>query len=207
MAASHGAGIVQEVAAATAMPPEPSGNGHASQHSPTTNGYIANPSSTRRDGHAAAVEWRRSDFPDKITIPAGDMKVQFIGKVDNRAGVGIRVVFHEGRKNCPTAEEKDIVCKYIKGEDGERTGFTWNGQFGMWHPEIVRPGEDARNAAMTLTVAIRLDAESRVQELADALKHHQADAVGYSESASRAGQAANPFCLKDSPNSPVAQAD
>jgi hypothetical protein len=45
----------------------------------------------------------------------------------------------------------------------------------MWHKDI---GADAHTAK---AVAIRLDAESRVEKLAEALKQHQADPVGYAE--------------------------
>jgi len=68
------------------------------------------------------------------------MKVQFIDKGDNRAGIGIRVVFPEGSKNRPTAEEKEIIRQHIKGAEGENTGFGWNGQVGMWHKQIIREG-------------------------------------------------------------------
>jgi hypothetical protein len=50
--------------------------------------HIANPSSTRRESHAEAVTRR---LPDKLTVTAGDLKVQMIDAGRNEMGIGIRV--------------------------------------------------------------------------------------------------------------------
>jgi hypothetical protein len=172
-----GSGNAEQAAAATAIPAdfaEPSAREHGPLH-------LANPSGVRRESHAASVGKRQPALPDKITIPAGDMKVQLIDKGDNAAGIGIRIMFPEGSKDRPTPEEKEIIRRNIKGEDGEKTGFTWNGQMGMWHKDIFRNGEHPDDVPLTRPVAIRLDAERRVEKLAAALKHHQADPAGYAD--------------------------
>jgi hypothetical protein len=159
--------------------PEDNGH-HASHHKP----HVANPSSRPREphnGHAAAVSRRQQKLPDKLEIPAGDMLVQLIDKSDNAAGIGIRVVFPDGAEGRPTAEEKAIIRRHVKGEEGESTGFNWNGQVGMWHKHIVREGEHPDDVPATRAVAIRLDAENRVEKLADALRQHAADPVGYAD--------------------------
>lgn len=140
-------------------------------------GHIANPTARpRENGHAAAF---RRKLPDTLTIPVGDLKVQLIDKGDNRAGIGIRVEFPEGRK--PTDEEKEIIRRHIKGEEGQSTGFTWSGQIGMWQKDIVRRGEDSRDVPATRAVAIRLDAENRVKALAEDFKQLYTDPTGYAE--------------------------
>ncbi|MCE9565760.1 MAG: hypothetical protein K8U57_27360 [Planctomycetes bacterium] len=146
--------------------------------------YIANPSMTRRpvQSHAEAVTKRQSNLPSKLSVSAGDMKVQMIDKGDNAAGIGIRVVFPDGAENRPTEEEKAIIRRHVKGEEGENTGFNWNGSVGMWHKHIVRHGEHPEDVPGTRAVAIRLDAENRVEKLAEALRQHSADPVGFAES-------------------------
>ena len=177
-------------------------NGHAShhtrhhQHRERANGHIANPSSTRRESHAEAVTRRQAALPSKLTVSAGDMKVQLIDKGDNLAGIGIRVVFPEDRT--PTEEEKAIIRKHIKGEDGEHTGFKWDREIGMWAKPIVRENEFEDQVPPSRPVAIRLDAESRVEKLAEALRQHSADPVGYADMVrQRREQAANSDRIPD----------
>ena len=141
------------------------GNGFASQHAPRTHalGFIANQSSTRRESHADAVSRK---LPDKMTVTAGDLKVQLIDAGRNEMGIGIRVVFPEGRK--PTDEEKEIIRLHIRGEEGEQTGFKWDRDAGLWLKHILREGEHVDDVPPSRPVAIRLDAERRVQQLAEA---------------------------------------
>jgi hypothetical protein len=138
--------------------------------------HIANPSTTRR-GHAAAVR-RTHDLPDKLTVIAGDLKVQMIDRGSNEAGVGIRVEFPNGRK--PTPEELEIIRDHMRSENG-RPGLNWDRHAGMWHAEIVRPGEHPNEVPASRPVAVRLSVESRVQKLAEALREHQADPAGFAE--------------------------
>lgn len=155
-------------------------NTFADDHAPAershASGFIANPSSRRRESHAESVTRR---LPDKLTLTAGDMKVQMIDAGRNEMGIGIRVVFPEDRK--PTDEEKDIIRTFIKGDESHPTGFKWDAGVGMWHKMILREGEHVDDVPPSRPVAIRLDAESRVQKLADALREHSADPVGYAE--------------------------
>ena len=167
--------IVQDVANATV--PDAPANGFAAQLPPrtTATGYIANPSSKRRESHADAAR----KLPGKYGVAAGDLWVDMIDKGDNRAGIGIKVVLPEGRSL--SAEEKAIIRQHVKGEDGEQTGFNWDRDNGMWRKMIVRPDEDPASIPSSRPVAIRLDAESRVRKLADALREHSADPVGYAD--------------------------
>ncbi len=157
--------VVQQAAAATAMPTE-----HATP-----------PAHTHHNGHAAAVKKRQSTPHVKLSVPAGDTVVHLLDKGDNTVGIGIRIAFPEGAKDRPTPEEKEIIRQHIKGEEGERTGFNWDRQANAWIKPIVREGEHPQDIPTTRPVAIRLDAENRVAKLAEALKHHQADPVGYAE--------------------------
>lgn len=160
--------------------------------------HIANPSSVRRPHHgfANAVSHRRNNLPSTLGIKAGDMQVQLIDKGNNMAGIGIRVVFPEDRK--PTEEEKAIIRHHVKGEGDERTGFNYNGSLGMWHKDIARPGEGPSDIPASRAVAIRLDAESRVEKLAEALRQHSADPVGFAESVrQRREEAANAERIPD----------
>lgn len=141
------------------------------QDKPVT-GHLANPSATPRP-HNFAQQVKKS-LPSKMSVSAGDMIVQLIDAGNNEMGIGIRVVFPEGSKNRPTAEEKEIIREHMKGENG-RPGLNWDRHAGMWHAEIGADSPPARN------VAIRLNAESRVEKLAEALKHHAADPVGYAD--------------------------
>jgi hypothetical protein len=135
-----------------------------------------NPAIAPTNGHAAAVRQRRSVEHSKLTVPAGDMLVHLLDKGDNEAGIGIRITFQDGAKGRPTEEEKSIIRRVIKGEGEERpSGFAWNKENNMWHKEI---GADS---PMSRSVAIRLDAESRVERLAEELREHQADPVGFAE--------------------------
>jgi hypothetical protein len=161
---AQAATVIHQVADSTVMPTD---------HAP---GYIANPSSTVRvNGHVEAIKKRTAQPHSKTTFPAGDMIVHLIDKGENEAGIGIRVEFPQGAKNRPNEEEKAIIRRHVKGEEGQESGFAWKGDFGMWHKDIGRDSSPNR------AVAIRLDAESRVQKLADALKHHAIDPSGYAE--------------------------
>ena len=118
-------------------------------------------------------------LPSTLGVTAGDLVVQLIDKGDNRAGIGIRVKVPEGRTL--TDEEMQIVRRHVKGEDGEQTGFSWDRDNQMWHKQIVRAGENPDDVPRSRPVAIRLDAENRVEKLAESLKQHQADPVGFAE--------------------------
>ena len=146
---------------------------------------------TPANGHAAAVKQRRAVEHSKIAVPAGDLTVHLLDKGDNEAGIGIRVTMPEGRKL--TEEEKEIIRSNVKGEEnGYPSGFAWNGQMGMWHKDIGGDSAPAR------AVAIRLDAESRVNRIADELRQHQADPVGFAEMVQqRREQAAQGAALPD----------
>lgn len=165
--------IVQDVADGM-KPPEHQlpANGFVAKHAP---GHIANPSSKRRESHAAAV--RR--LPGTLTVMAGDLAVRLIDAGDNLRGIGIRVEVPEGRTL--TEDEKAIIRKHVKGEDGEQTGFRWDDFNKMWHKAIVRENEFEDQVPPNRPVAIRLDAENRVEKLAEALRQHSADAAGYAE--------------------------
>ncbi len=165
--------IVQDVADATKLPEsEPLANGFAAKHAP---GHIANPSSKRRESHVAAVR----KLPGTLTVMAGDLAVRLIDAGDNRMGIGIRVEAPEGRKL--TEDEIAIIRKHVKGEEGEQTGFTWDRDNQMWHKHIVRENEFEDQVPPSRPVAIRLDAERRVEQLAEALRQHSADPAGYVE--------------------------
>jgi hypothetical protein len=85
--------------------------------------------------------------------------------------------------------DNEISRRHIKGEDG-RSGFQWSGPMGMWHKNILRPDEHPDDVP-TRSVAIRLDAESRVKKLADALGQHHHDPVGYAQSVQQERQQAS----------------
>lgn len=122
------------------------------------------------NGHAARVR----KLPSKLGIKAGDLEVQLIDKGDNAAGIGIRVVPHNRQLS---KEEKDVIREIVKAPsaDGRPSGFDWEPGIGMWLKEI---GADAPGAK---AVAIRLDAERRVERLAEALADHQRDPAGFAE--------------------------
>lgn len=167
------AAIVRDVAEGTKLPEsEPPANGFVAKHAP---GHIANPSSKRRERHAAAVR----KLPSTMSVVAGDLVVRLIDKGDNLAGIGIRVEMPEGRTL--TEDEKAIIRKHVKGEEGEQTGFRWDSDLQFWHKHIVRENEFEDQVPPSRPVAIRLDAESRVEKLADALRQHSADPAGYAE--------------------------
>ena len=147
-------------------------NGFAAKHAP---GHIANPSSKRRESHAAAVR----KLPGTLTVMAGDLAVRLIDAGDNGMGIGIRVEVPEGCKL--TEDEKAIIRRHVKGEDGEQTGFAWDDFNKMWHKAIVRQNEFEDQVPPSRPVAIRLDAENRVEKLAEALRQHSADPAGYAE--------------------------
>jgi hypothetical protein len=131
------------------------------------------------NGHVAAINRKTQEYSKRV-IPAGDLAVHYISKADNKAGVGIKVEFPGGRK--PNAEEKEIIRRIVKGE-GEQypSGFEWKKDFAMWHKHFERPDEDLQDVPTIRIAAIRGDAERRAERLADALKQHQADPVGYRE--------------------------
>jgi len=166
--------VVQQVADSTRVPEQ---TGFAAQHAPRNQPYIANPSSKRRESHAASVARR---LPSTLGVAAGDLVVKLVDKGDNSAGIGIRVELPNGRTL--TDAEKEIIRQHVKGGEGEQpSGFAWNGQVGMWAKPIVRQNEDPRDVPSNRPVAIRLDAEARVERLAEALRHHSADPQSYAE--------------------------
>lgn len=135
------------------------------QHAePPTNGHVANPSSRPRS-HAQAVK----KMPGKLGIKAGDLVVELVD-FGNSGGVGIRVITPEGRQL--TDAEKDIIRENVKGEEGKPSGFSWQGKDRLWHKPIKRQGEALDDVPRARAVAIRLDAEGRVNALADALSQH-----------------------------------
>lgn len=135
---------------------------------PPVNGHIANPSSKPRP-HSFAQAAKK--LPGRLGIKAGDLTVEMVD-FGNAGGVGIRVVLPEGRQL--TDDEKNLIREHVKGENG-RPGLTWDRHAGMWHAQIGADSPPARS------VAIRLNAEGRVEKLAEALKQHQADPVGYAD--------------------------
>jgi hypothetical protein len=139
-------------------------------------GHIANPTAVRRESHAEAATRR---LPDKLTVTAGDMKVQLIDAGRNELGVGIRVVFPQGRG--PTDQEKELIRSHIRGEDGEPSGYKWDANAGLWHRPILKHGEHPEDVPPMRAVHVRLDGESRVQKLAEALREHSTDPVGYAD--------------------------
>jgi hypothetical protein len=169
-----------EARASTETPAAPttasSGPLHSDKHAERPVPHIANPSSVRRESHAESVSRR---LPDKLTITAGDLKVQLIDAGRNEMGIGIRVAVPEGRRL--SDDEKAIIRRLIKGEDGEHTGFSWDAGAGIWLKPIIRKGEFEDQVPPSRPVAIRLDAERRVQSLAEALRDYLSDSVGYSE--------------------------
>jgi hypothetical protein len=118
--------------------------------------------------------------PSEITIPVGDGVAVVYNNFGNKYGVGVQVDFPGGRG--PTEDEVAIIKRHVKGEDGEATGFRWDKPKhlqaepsvpNMWHKEIgeAAPGKKA--------VAIRLDTERRVQQLADDFKAYYRDKQGF----------------------------
>lgn len=169
--------VVHAVAESTRLP-EAEQPGFAAQHAPRSqaHSHIANPSSKRRENHAASVARR---LPSTLGVAAGDLVVKLVDKGDNLAGIGIRVELPEGRTL--TDAEKDIIRTHVRGEEGERTGFAWDRVNGMWRKDIVRPGEHPGDVPSSRPIAIRLDAEARVERLAESLRHHSADPQSYAE--------------------------
>lgn len=143
------------------------------KHREHASGFIANPSSKRRESHAEGVR----KLPGKLMVKAGDLAVRMIDAGDNRMGIGIKVEVPEGRTL--THEEKDIIRKHVRGEEGEHTGFRWDHDNRMWHKAIVQNFENPDEIPPTRPVAIRLDAESRVEKLAEALRQHHGKAEGF----------------------------
>ena len=149
------------------LPDEPPAGSHS---------LIANPSSTRRpESHASRV----NRLPSTLGVPAGDLIVKLIDKGDNRAGIGIRIDTLDGRTL--SDEEKQVVREIVRGDGGDRTGFEWRPEIRMWHKPIIRQGEHPADVPPSRPVAIRLDAENRVQALAEALRELQADPVGFAD--------------------------
>lgn len=177
-AANPATPIVQELTEHTRLPEATEREaahegGHSTRQFAT--GFIANPSSKRRESHAAVGR----KLPGTLGITAGDLVVRLIDKGDNMAGIGIRVEVPEGREL--SEEEKAIIRLHVKGTEDKPSGFTWQGKLGMWHKHIAREGERLDDIPPTRAVAIRLDAESRVERLAESLRHHQADPVGFAD--------------------------
>ena len=115
-------------------------------------------------------------YPDKLLIPVGDLKVQLIDSGRNIDGIGVRVVYPDGKE--PSDAEKEIIRKHMKSPNGDfPSGFKWEGQAGLWHKQI------GRDAPPHVATAIRLDAERRVEAIANDLKqlhgieYSHADAV------------------------------
>lgn len=168
------AAVVQQFADHTTMPQE--------GEKPEGRTHIANPSSTRREGHAAAVKRKP---PSVLSVVAGDAVVQLIDKGSNKDGIGVRIEFPDGRK--PTEEERDIIRGVMTEPNGDfPSGFRWKSEFGMWFKEI---GADSPGNRST---AIRIDAESRVKRLAEDLAQHQTNPEGFADMVKqRREQAAN----------------
>jgi hypothetical protein len=137
--------------------------------------------------HVSDVTYNNArKLPDKLGIPVGDLRVQLIDKGDNSAGIGVRVLYPDGRE--PTGEEKEIIRDVMKSPNGEfSSGFRWDGQMGLWHKPIG-------DAPPHVATAIRLDAERRVEKIAKNLRelhgieYSHADAVEESK-----GQSADPI--------------
>ena len=138
-------------------------NGHAARHA-----HIANPSGHRRP---------LRKLPGTLSITAGDLKVRLIDKGDNLAGIGIQVVTPEGRKL--TDEEKQLVRKHVKGTEQEPSGYQWMGDLEMWHKHIARGDERREDIPPARAVAIRLDAERRVEGLAEDLRRLHGQETGF----------------------------
>lgn len=131
--------------------------------------------------HAAKLATQRKKVEhSRFQHPAGDLTVHYMDKAVNKDGIGVMVELPPGRKL--TDDEKAIISRIMNGE-GEQypTGFNWRRDFGMWLKHFERPGEDIRDVPSNRIIAIRLDAEKRAERLAEALRHHQADPVGYRE--------------------------
>lgn len=150
-------------------------NGHAP-------GHIANPSATRREGHAAAVDKHKR--PSRVVVPVGGGISVVLNDYGNKYGIGIQVDLPEGRK--PAPEELEIIRTHVNND----AGFHWDKPEHlrqdrevpkMWFKPIRHHGERLEDIPSARAVAIRLDAENRVHALADALKQHQADPVGYAD--------------------------
>jgi hypothetical protein len=78
-------------------------------------------------------------------------------------------------------DEKAIIRRHIKGEEGEQTGFNWDANAALWHKHILRDGEHVDDVPPSRPIAIRLSAERIVHNLAEALREHAIDPVGYAE--------------------------
>ena len=159
--------VTINAAEAAGLPPA---DGFAAQNAPRP--HIANPSSKRREFTASARK-----LPGTLGVAAGELWVRLIDAGSNAAGIGIRVETPDGRTL--TDGEKDIVRRHVRGEDGEKTGYSWDQDNRMWHKPIVRAGEHPAAVPPVRAIAIRLDAESRVLKLAEALRDHAADPVGF----------------------------
>ncbi|MDY3551464.1 hypothetical protein R5W24_000540 [Gemmata sp. JC717] len=138
-------------------------NSHAARYA-----HIANPSTHRRPVRK---------LPGTMSLIAGDLTVRLIDKGDNLAGIGIQVVTPEGRTL--SEEEKALVRKHVKGTEAEPSGFRWLGELEMWHKAILRDGEFEDQVPPSRPVAIRLDAERRVEALAEDLRRLHGQASGF----------------------------
>jgi hypothetical protein len=157
----------QDAAAETDLPPELQDE---ATEGPPPVGPAVQDVIDRADGKRSFRE--KVKLPDKLSIPAGEAVVQLIDKGNNAAGVGIRILLPNGRK--PTDEEREIIRRHVTAAEGERpSGFEWKSQLGMWLKGI---GSDS---APSRAVAIRLDAERRVEKLAADLKEHYLDPAGF----------------------------
>ena len=141
-----------------------------------TVGHVANPSATPRPHNFAQREEYKRPGRGRISVGNG-IEVSFI-EHGNKNGVGVQIDFPEGRK--PTPEELAIIHEHLPADQGYR----WEKPPHLAHrPDVPKEwhkaiGEDAFDKK---AVAIRLATESRAAALAEALKAHQADPVGYAE--------------------------
>jgi hypothetical protein len=90
-----------------------------------------------------------------------DRRVQLIDD-GNAGGVGIKLSYDD-----PAERPSDKVKEILKEGDEKRPGFTYQGARKLWHKRIGADA-DPRTA-----VAIRLDAERRVEAIGEQMSHEE----------------------------------
>lgn len=90
-----------------------------------------------------------------------DRRVELIDD-GNAGGVGIKLSYDD-----PADRPSDAVKQILKEGDDKRPGFTYQGGRKLWHKRIGADA-DPRTA-----VAIRLDAERRVDAIGDQMSHEE----------------------------------